>query len=910
MSDLVGLARTVNSHSSIGVDTAPFAAVVIETNGSDRCAEASLGGVAWRLEPVAGMVWITACGALLVASRPPNSLKEMRVDFEIGDDPAALDELADAVVRGCSIRYARIQSLRRLIETVQRHPGAKLAPPREERGEDWKPPPRNSPDALTILCVRGGEIVAAGCESLDVRISLEISTRFGKEAEFVRTSFSGHVGFRETNFTGTAQFEETSFSGDAEFDQASFGRFAGFERASFRRQGSFDGASFSATAGFVEARFGGHARFGQANFAEEAAFDEAHFNGDVWFHSASVGGNARFDRASFGGVFVKFTEVRFDAHARFEQASFHGLASFEGASFSADAWFAWTSFGQKAVFDGAYFGKNAGFDGVNFGDEAEFSGVNFGGDAGFDEVRFGGNTRFNGTIFRGRAEFTRTNFGADASFAGASFSRYARFTEASFGADGWFHNVNFGGTAVFAWADFRRKAVFDEASFDGDAWFHGTCFDGPAWFHATRFKDMVLGDLRRCFLRTVSFGVQAKHAQQAKQREIELWLHVFNQAPARSPDGHTRRIAQTLQWVRRLLRAAEPVIWHHLLGHWRQLAQRSRAFGWNVVRSLGQLQILNRVSLVALIAVPVVVAFWPAVRALAGAYHRHVAESHAAMDRLLLEIKRAAGEEDAPLSPEVQQRILEATERAGRTLGEWQVELLGIVSESPHIGATLALVFFAAVFVTLGQLIYQVFAPEEVRKHDEDEFIDLAHQRYPESAADRDDGLRRAIEHLETIAKRRPDRHPNLVVHHGDTIWIPPRDRIDWFGDLPPKGESGDDTPGASDASVDEGVPVGAGAADGESADSRAQQEQEIEPTRGLGSKRTASSNSGMGIVPGAERRRITIEEGARAEYWLKSRERLSAALASFGLYLIGIGCLLWILGIQAHRVGHAAGWW
>ncbi len=72
---------------------------------------------------------------------------------------------------------------------------------------------------------------------------------------------------------------------------------------------------------------------------------------------------------------------------------------------------------------------------------------------------------------------------------------------------------------------------------------------------------------------------------------------------------------------------------------------------------------------------------------------------------------------------------------------------------------------------------------------------------------------------------------------------------------------------------------------------------------------RSAPEKAQRGMVPGAERRKITIEEGAKAEYWLKSREKILFAWISFTLYLLGIACLLWILGIQTTRVGEAAGW-
>lgn len=71
-----------------------------------------------------------------------------------------------------------------------------------------------------------------------------------------------------------------------------------------------------------------------------------------------------------------------------------------------------------------------------------------------------------------------------------------------------------------------------------------------------------------------------------------------------------------------------------------------------------------------------------------------------------------------------------------------------------------------------------------------------------------------------------------------------------------------------------------------------------------------AKHSDRLGIVPGAERRRIVIEEGARAEYWLKSREKIPAAWVSFALYLAGIVLLLWIVAIQLDNVGQAAGCW
>ncbi len=415
------------------------------------------------------------------------------------------------------------------------------------------------------------------------------------------------------------------------------------------------------------------------------------------------------------------------------------------------------------------------------------------------------------TRFAGDASFEDATFAGDASFHRATFVGTASFRGATFAEDASFEDATFAGVeASFDRATFVGTASFGEATFEGAALFDEASFAKIAWFDGATFEGAVEGDLRRCFLRTATFGKRI---------------------------GTPRRIWHWVSWQ----------------------------VSWQRVRALGQLQILNRVSLFALIAVPVLVACWPAVRALAGAYHRGVAESHAAMDRLLLQMERAAS--IAPMTDEARRRVLEVTEDASATSTEWQERLAEIVSESPYIGPTLAFVFFAAVCVTLGQLIYQVWAAEDVRKYDRDEFVDRVLRRYTEKATDRGDGLRRSIEHLEVIAKRQPDRHRNLVKHHGDTIWIPPRDRIDWFEDA--KTDSTDTRSHESDRSEDA-------------------------PT---------------GIVPGEERQCITIEEGGAAEYWLKSRKLIGWAFLSFLLYLIGIGFLIVVLLIQLRHVIVAAGW-
>lgn len=234
----------------------------------------------------------------------------------------------------------------------------------------------------------------------------------------------------------------------------------------------------------------------------------------------------------------------------------------------------------------------------------------------------------------------------------------------------------------------------------------------------------------------------------------------------------------------------------------------ARKFGWTVVRSIGQLQILTRVSVLALLAIPIL----------------------------------------ASLTTVLQKQF-----------ENW-----------PALGTSTALLFFAAVFITIGQVLYQTRAPDLIRKQDEDAFIEWVQKRYPEGP-DRADGLRRATDALAAIARIRSDRNATLVRHHNELVWIPPKSNIERFKDLP--------APATKLSEKDEPITV--------------------DPDR----------PGKPGTMPGAERERIAIEEGARAEYWVEGRKNLRSAFLSFACSFIALLALVTILFIQSYQVGSAAGW-
>ncbi len=335
--------------------------------------------------------------------------------------------------------------------------------------------------------------------------------------------------------------------------------------------------------------------------------------------------------------------------------------------------------------------------------------------------------------------------------------------------------------------------------------FFGAGFAGYARFAEARFTEESTGDLRTCTL-----GM-AHAARAAPARRLAPWAGPWRGLPARLREAGSAGVGRGLTWAR-----------HGWLG-------------WDRVRTLGGLALLNRVSLVALLLVPVLAAAFTV-------------------------IQRRIDDQPAVVSQ-------------GERL------LAGIVGEHPHLSTSIALAFFASVAVMLGLLVYQVSAPGAIKKHDEDEYVRDVEARYPEEDPKRNDGLRRAIERLEDQVRLRPGRYKSFVHHHGDLIWIPPRNKIEWFDDqtLPTMTEL--------QTVVDETcTKVG---------------------RQGAFPKATEPM-SREGHVPGLERARICIEEGARAEYWLLAHKRVGWAWLSFLLYVMGAVCLMVLLVIQCMKVANA----
>jgi len=564
---------------------------------------------------------------------------------------------------------------------------------------------------------------------------------------------------------------------------------------------------------------------------EAVSFVEASFGVDAWFDRASFDGDARFDRARFGGD-----------------------AWFGGASFGKDAWFSAAHFGGDARFDEARFGEDAWFGAARFVGNARFDEARFDKDAEFDRARFGGDALFGVARFNGDALFDEARFGKDAWFGAARFGGDARFDEARFGEDAWFGRARFEKNAGFDRASFVKDVWFDEASFGKDAGFDRASFGGDAWFGGASFgKDA--GFNRASFGATTVFAL-ATFVERASFKEARL--------PPRAEllDTDWRRVD-----VRKLKLQSS------------RFAKAARALAaitdWRTVRAVGRLSFLSRVSVAALIVVPILAGAWPAIRVAVNGYNRALTSAAADFERTaeqLRDVSSRVGEPEA-LDPIIT--------RFEASADDWLERFGEMTLDQPLLPISLAFAFFAAASITIGQLLYQMLCPRRVQQDDEETFVEWFIQRY-ESEEDRPDGLRRACDALESYARVNPRRHPNLVEHHGDMVWIPSKERTEWFKE--------------------------------------AEFDQELEA---LGRKETAgesipkehweaademATQRPPGYVGGEERKRIALEEGARAEYRREGRKSPGRAFTALAFYALGFALLALILIIQIDSVAKAAG--
>lgn len=476
---------------------------------------------------------------------------------------------------------------------------------------------------------------------------------------------------------------------------------------------------------------------------------------------------------------------------------------------------------------------------VAFGDDANFSSARFGHAASFKASTFGYTARFDSATFGGWALFESATFGHSARFESATFGAWTSFGGATF--DGWarFESATFGYILLFHYATFGERATFKSATFGDEATFESTTFGDWASFESARFGD-------RADLRSATFGKNAS------------FLNTRFGAGGGMEDAGFGRPAGGLLGLRRM-------------------GERlSRWFDWTKVRSLGRLQILTRVSYVALVLVPLLAGGWPAVRA--------------AVNWVNDDVRAAAREFDAAADrienlrtdlPSALTKLDDVFQKTVTQIRRVEAELRGRSLEERDLPLGWVLAFFAAAFVALGHLLYQLAVDEKVRERSREAFVAARNEEFRQcSEGQRGDLLTRAFPWLGQIADALPGfRNPTLVSRHDHTVWIPPS--LEVLNKVSETSQPPE--PPASETEFEDPP------------------EEAVEARRQQESKRLIKFTRG-------ELELIVVDEGARAEYDVAAREGMRSAVVAGVLYSYGVLCIAWLVMLQMERILLQAG--
>lgn len=418
---------------------------------------------------------------------------------------------------------------------------------------------------------------------------------------------------------------------------------------------------------------------------------------------------------------------------------------------------------------------------------------------------FSGGASFTDAAFSGNASFDRAAFSGSASFRGAAFSGRASFIDAAFSGNAWFADTSFSGEASFDRAAFSRHAWFGGAAFSKDLNADGATFVEQPVFTHCRFSDgAVLGNGA---FHCATFYTNA--------RDDAQWQ--------RPPPERARAKLRFELWT----------------------ALRIKTH-WGIVRSVGELAILNRVSLSALVVVPILAGLWPAIRAAVQRY----SDLHW-RDGLL---SRAS---DA---------LIGSMEHAGAAPGGWYLP-----GTMPWSWAAL---FFAALFVVIGRAVYQAACPQFVRERSR---FDVMRDEMEEFRRTRDsEGDRRLQEAIDDIKQAGEDErlgwfwHPNLVRHNGRPVWIPAS--VDDFAYEP------------REVTLPEGV----------------------DPPEGLGDGPLMTAPA---VMSQTSREDVAVQQGASARYDIIARQNQGALHGSLWCYVAAGVLVVLVVWKQAMSILMEVGW-
>lgn len=144
---------------------------------------------------------------------------------------------------------------------------------------------------------------------------------------------------------------------------------------------------------------------------------------------------------------------------------------------------------------------------------------------------------------------------------------------------------------------------------------------------------------------------------------------------------------------------------------WSLKLSKTRRVDWQVVRGVGELQVLTRVSYLMLVLVPILAALWPGVRLAVDRYNNAASKATEQATELAEDLRGLSrGVSSVQGTDGLADRL-----RAKADLIESAGKQVRPVKE-PAMPTALVLAFLAALFVMIAHAMYQVWCPEMVQR--------------------------------------------------------------------------------------------------------------------------------------------------------------------------------------------------
>jgi len=141
---------------------------------------------------------------------------------------------------------------------------------------------------------------------------------------------------------------------------------------------------------------------------------------------------------------------------------------------------------------------------------------------------------------------------------------------------------------------------------------------------------------------------------------------------------------------------------------------------WSYLRVFGELKILTKASYLFLVLIPILAGIWPAIRMGINNYNQAITQSKQALDFASNRLETAAKSFEDKHGEAVTEILYDLNEKIEFIVSNYSLPII----KKTGLPLVWVLSYFAALFVTVGHLIYQAAAPIEVKNWAQGDYVE------------------------------------------------------------------------------------------------------------------------------------------------------------------------------------------